>query len=149
MKNNLHKLILAVLILLIGILGTFITKYLPTNIIGIFLLVFLGIFRFGGLFLLIFYIIKIFSKEEIEASTLEEKIIKKNKSLNHSIVFLVLGLFSSSSLLFVPFLCTENNSTCAIQSIGIDLLFFVPIGVILISVGLLKLYRFLKINVES
>jgi hypothetical protein len=149
MKNNLHKLILATVVLLIGIFGTFLIKYLPANVIGVLFLIFLGIFRFGGLFLFIVYLIRVFSKERIENSTLEEKIIKRNKTLTHSIVFLVFGLLFCCSTLLTPFLCDKNDNICAIQSIGIDVLFFVPIGVILIGTGLLKLYRFLQTNVES
>jgi hypothetical protein len=145
MKNNFIKLILSSGILLIGILGSLVVKYFPPNILGIILLVILGIFRFGGLILFINYLIKFFSKEKIETEILEEHIIvKRNKLLVFSSLYLILGVFSCSSSFLIKYICNSSERICNIQSLGVSLLFFIPIGIILISIGILKFYKFFK-----
>lgn len=151
MKSNLTKMVIGEVILLLGILGFYVMKYLPTNIFGVVVLVFIGILRFGGLLLSIIYLIKFFSKEKPELDTLEEhEIVKKNKLLTYSVVPLVFGLLFCFSSFLVPYLCNKDDSICAIQSVGVEVLFFVPLGIVLITVGSIKLYRFFKkINVKS
>lgn len=145
--SNFNKLILASFVLLVGILGSLVLKYFPPNIFGVLFLVFLGICRFGGLVLFIVYLVKFFSKEKSIIQTTEElEIVKRNKVLIFSIISLVFGVLFCFSTYFLPYLCDKNSNICSVNSVGLGLVFFVPMGIILICIGLLKLNRVFKKN---
>ncbi|MEI6580688.1 MAG: hypothetical protein WCO07_00780 [bacterium] len=145
MKNNLIKLIISILILLIGFFGSFVVKYLPQNIIGLIFLIFLSVCKFGGFILLVVSLIKIFSKEKIENEiSYEAKIVRRNRLLIYSIVLLVFGLLFCFSSFLLPYTCNKNDIICPVASVGVSLFFFIPVGVVLFIIGLLKLYRFFK-----
>ena len=145
MSNKFNKIIIGAGILLVGILGSLATKFLPNNVIGLVVLMVISVCKFGGLIMFIAALITFFSKEKKEEEvSLVHKIVKKNKMLMYCLIYLIVGgLFCSSSYL-LPYLCGGGDVICPVTSVGLSFLFFIPVGIVFIIMALFKLYKFLK-----
>ena len=145
MNNKIKKLIISAGILLIGILGSLLTKYLPKDSLGLVVLMIISVCKFGGLIMFVVALIKFFSKEKFKNEMSDiEKAVKRNRLLMYAMIYFMFGVLFCFSSYLLPFLCGKDNPICPVTMVGLAFILFIPLGIVFIIICLMKLYKFFK-----
>lgn len=144
MNKKYKNLITAIFLILIGFVGGVFIKYLPQNVFSLVFLMGLSACKFGGVIMFVVAVVKLFTKEKREELSDVHLTIKRNHLFMGSFVFLVFGIVFCSSTFLLPYLCNKSDTICPVTSVGISFLFFIPLGIVFIVIGVQKLFKFIK-----